>query len=41
MALIGFFTSWATPEVRRPMAARRRESSISFSIFGRIRCRAW
>ena len=32
MALMGFFTSWATPEVSLPMAARRRESSISSSI---------
>ncbi len=31
MALMGFLTSWPTPEVRRPMAARRRESSSSLS----------
>ncbi len=33
MALMGFFTSWPTPEVSRPMAAMRRESSSSDSIF--------
>ena len=32
MALIGFLTSWPTPEVSRPIAAMRRESSSSDSI---------